>query len=96
MVAMNFPLPSGSSPPLNPPGIMRICAWSIASASALMLSSMSGVEVPYDHYARPPPARANARAESYSQFVPGNTGMTTRGDATDAAGRAVFLEVYRL
>ena len=30
------------------------------------------------------PARSQARAESYSQFVPGNTGMNTRGFATGA------------
>ena len=32
------------------------------------------------------PARSIARAESYSQFVPGNTGISTRGRAAFTAG----------
>jgi len=33
------------------------------------------------------PAASNARAESYSQLVPGNTGISTRGLAIFARGR---------
>ena len=37
------------------------------------------------------PALMNARAVSYSQFVPGNTGISTRGLATFEAGRTRSL-----
>ena len=42
------------------------------------------------------PAFLKALAESTSQFVPGNAGITTFGLAILIAGPAEFLSVYRL
>ena len=41
------------------------------------------------------PARSRARAVSYSQFVPGKTGMSARGraDFTAGAGRETAVQV---
>lgn len=41
---MNLPLPSGSSPPLKPPGIMMICACFTMAANVVMESSMAAAE----------------------------------------------------
>ena len=80
---MNFAEPSGSSPPEKPPGSMTICAPRMASASAFVLSATaSGVRLLITSTCASAPARSKARAESYSQFVPGKTGMTTFGRAS--------------
>ena len=95
---MNLPEPSGSSPPENPPGSMNICALSMSSAS-------SSTDSPSDFASRLrrtkmlvfAPAALKRRIVSYSQFVPGNTGMTTRGDANltdvDIVGRLSQVKV---
>ena len=84
---MNFAEPSGSSPPLKPPGIMTIWLSRMRRASSWVLSATaSGVRLLITRTLGSAPARRNARAVSYSQFVPGNTGMTTRGWATWIAG----------
>ena len=80
--AMSFAEPSGSSPPEKPPGMNRI--WDCASLSEkaftessmlfalrLLITSISGSA----------PARRIALAESNSQLVPGNTGISTWGEA---------------
>ena len=79
-VAKNFAEPSGSSPAENPPGNMIICAWSIAFVKSLHgITDIFCCQVleyfddqPLHLHVR------NARVLSYSQFVPGNTGINTR------------------
>ncbi len=84
---MNLPLPSGSSPAENPPGIMRIwarrMAWAMASrdSSTARASRLRNTTVSVTA-----PARSNTWAVSYSQLVPGNTVRTTRGRAMPRAG----------
>ena len=84
---MNFAEPSGSSPPEKPPGrtiiwlraIMRLASaidWVIASGVRLLITRISAA----------PPARSTARAVSYSQFVPGKTGMNASGLTVLTAG----------
>ena len=84
---MNLPEPSGSSPPEKPPGIKTMLASLMREANAsteratssavlLRMTKISGVA----------PASANALAVSYSQLVPGNTGMSTLGLAVFTAG----------
>ncbi len=81
---MNFAEPSGSSPPEKPPGIMTIWLSRMAAARAAMLSATaSGVKLFTISVVGRAPARSNACAVSYSQFVPGNTGMMTRGFAIE-------------
>jgi len=82
-VAKNLAEPSGSSPAENPPGNMIICDLSIAftnsstesriSSAVRFLNTLTIVSAP---------ALSNALALSYSQFVPGNTGINTVGLAT--------------
>ena len=80
---MNFAEPSGSSPPENPPGSMMIWLFRMACTSCSVLSAtLSGVRLLMMIVSATAPACSNARAESYSQLLPGNTGMTTRGFAT--------------
>ena len=94
VVAMNLPEPSGSSPPENPPGSMMICALRIAFSMRSIVVSMSA-----EHRLRTTrtsvsaPAFSNARTVSYSQFVPGNTGIKTRGFAALIAGACVLRAV---
>lgn len=77
---MNFPEPSGSSPALNPPGNIIICASSICFANAFIEYSMSfSFKFLNTSILATPPASSNAFARSYSQFVPGNTGINTLG-----------------
>ena len=87
MAAMNLPEPSGSSPAEKPPGIMRICEREMASARALSDSpSPAASRLRSTRISGSAPARRNARAVSYSQLLPGKTGMITRGLATRALG----------
>ena len=82
-VAKNFADPSGSSPAENPPGNMMICASLIAFSNA---STDSRISFPLKFLntfvTTSAPARSNAFVLSYSQFVPGNTGINTFGLAT--------------
>ena len=90
-VAKNFALPSGSSPAEKPPGNIIICAFSIsfsnASTDALISSAVKFLNTLVITLA---PAFSNALVESYSQFVPGKTGINTVGLAT------LFLHTYTL
>ena len=77
---MNLALPSGSSPPEKPPGIMMIWLLSIFSTKAFVLSATaSGVRLLMMKVSGTAPARSKASAVSYSQLLPGKTGMMTRG-----------------
>ena len=82
-VAKNFADPSGSSPALNPPGNMMIwdslIAFSKTSTESRIPCASKFLNTFVITFA---PARSNAFAESYSQFVPGNTGINTFGFAT--------------
>ena len=87
---MNLAEPSGSSPPEKPPGSAMICDRAIASAKAATLPAMSAAErLRTTKTSASAPARSKARAVSYSQLVPGKTGMSTRG-------RAVFTDAVSL
>ena len=92
---MNLPDPSGSSPPEKPPGKNRIsdAASLLANRSAdsatpwavrLLITKTSGTA----------PAFSSARAVSYSQLVPGNTGISARGAAALAGGRTRAFAVW--
>ena len=88
-VAKNFADPSGSSPAENPPGNMMICDWSIAFTNSSTESRISSaVRFLNTFTIVSAPALSNAFALSYSQFVPGNTGINTVGFAT------LFLHTY--
>ena len=93
--AMNLPLPSGSSPPEKPPGSTRSSgsSWMALRHAADGLSSMSAAVRLLHHQdlRAPRPARSKARAVSYSQLVPGKTGMSTRGRATCSWGAGWVL-----
>ena len=80
MVAMNLPLPSGSSPALKPPGSMMIWDSLIPFTMAWIVSSIAwAVRLRMIKILLSAPARSKARAVSYSQFCPGNTGINTFG-----------------
>ena len=80
---MNLAEPSGSSPPEKPPGIITIWLLPISSTSlAVDSATAAGVRLLTISVCASAPARSNAAAESYSQLLPGNTGMMTRGRAT--------------
>ena len=84
---MNFPDPSGSSPFEKPPG--RRSAWDAESRSAKRSAEarIASVESAFTtRTSARPPARSTARADSYSQFVPGNTGIRNRGRAVPTGG----------
>lgn len=84
---MNLPEPSGSSPPENPPGRKTIWAFFSFSVKALTDSVMAAaVRLRSTRISGSAPASANALALSYSQLVPGNTGMSTFGFAVFRAG----------
>ncbi len=79
---MNFPEPSGSSPALNPPGIAIICDSLILSAICFIDSSiLILLKFLNTNISASPPALSKTFAVSYSQFVPGNTGINTFGFA---------------
>ena len=79
---MNLAEPSGSSPPEKPPGIITIWLSRMRRASSAVLSATaSGVRLLMTKTSASAPAARKARAESYSQLFPGNTGMITRGRA---------------
>ena len=64
---------------------MMICERLMPLTSASTVSSTAvGVRLRTTIVSAVAPARSQARAESYSQFVPGNTGMMT-------CGRAIFV-----
>ena len=81
--AKNLAEPSGSSPAEKPPGNMTIWARSTASLKAStdwrMSRELKFLNTRVSTFA---PARAKALALSYSQLVPGNTGINTRGCPT--------------
>ena len=80
---MNLPEPSGSSPPEKPPGMKMVCACFTSLAKRSMESAMPAAErLLMTKIFASAPARSTAFAESNSQFVPGNTGISTRGFAT--------------
>ena len=83
---INLPEPSGSSPPEKPPGIKIICEFFIFCAKA-STDSLTAAEERFliTKISGSAPAAAIALAVSYSQLVPGNTGISTRGFATGAA-----------
>ena len=87
--AMNLALPSGSSPPEKPPGSMTIWEASMALTRASQLAVTSaGVRLRMTSTSGSAPAARKARAVSYSQLVPGKTGMMTLGFATPTLGAA--------
>ena len=72
--------PSGSSPPEKPPGRIIIWLRPMASRRASADSwSTWGFRLRTTTISGSMPARRQALAVSYSQLVPGNTGMTARG-----------------
>ena len=84
-VAINFPDPSGSSPALKPPGNIIICACPMRFFISSMESSKAcGVSLRIIKVSVTAPAASKASAESYSQFVPGQTGIKTRGLPNDS------------
>ena len=77
---MNLPDPSGSSPALKPPGNMMIWAWAMRLAISSIDSAKScAVLLRRTMTSATAPARSKASAESYSQFVPGHTGIGIHG-----------------
>ena len=86
---MNLPEPSGSSPPEKPPGITIIWAARMASATRWALAATcSAFRFRTTRISASPPASMTARAVSYSQLVPGNTGIRALGLAARTAGAA--------
>ena len=80
MLAMNFPEPSGSSPAENPPDRASIWAFSRSEENSFKDSEISACDrLRIITVFVSAPAIRKALAISYSQFVPGNTGRTTRG-----------------
>ena len=79
-VAKNLAEPSGSSPAENPPGNITIWAPAMAflysSTDCRISSAPRFLNTFVTTFA---PARSNAFVLSYSQLVPGNTGMNTVG-----------------
>ena len=84
---MNFAEPSGSSPPEKPPGMKIICDSAIRFATCSTESLMSCfVILRTTMISGSSPASAQAFAESYSQLLPGKTGIRTCGFSTWMAG----------
>ena len=80
---MNLPEPSGSSPPLKPPGNITICAFSISSTILSIVSLIACEERLFTtRIDGSAPAFSKALAVSTSQLVPGKVGINTRGLAT--------------
>ena len=79
---INLPEPSGSSPPENPPGINIICdIFTLSAKSSTERITCSALRFLIIKISGSAPAASNAFAVSYSQFVPGNTGIRTLGFA---------------
>ena len=51
------------------------------ASSCVLSATAAGVRLLTTNTSATAPTRSNARAVSYSQLLPGNTGMTTRGFA---------------
>ena len=77
---MNFAEPSGSSPPEKPPGMNTTCD-SLRAAANCSTERLISSEVRFliTMISGLAPASLTALALSYSQLVPGNTGMSTFG-----------------
>ena len=74
---INFPEPSGSSPPEKPPGMNTICDFDSFSAKAFTDSRIASEErFLMTNISGSAPPSARAFAVSNSQFVPGNTGIS--------------------
>ena len=79
---MNLAEPSGSSPPEKPPGRTIIWAlWMASSRAWADWERRSALRLRTTTISGSMPARRQARAVSYSQLVPGKTGMTALGRA---------------
>ena len=89
---MNLAEPSGSSAAENPPANMRIFARSMLATISLIDAEMSIVRNGTTLVTAP--AASNAFAVSYSQFVPGNTGIYTKGVATRCGALICVLEGF--
>ena len=77
---INLAEPSGSSPPEKPPGMKTIwLSFTLAEKPSTLLATSSAVRFLITKISASPPAFSTARAESYSQLVPGNTGISTLG-----------------
>ena len=84
---MNLPEPSGSSPPEKPPGTKMIWLSRAALAKRAAESATSAAERLFStRISGTRPARSTARALSYSQLVPGKTGISTLGAAQPVLG----------
>ena len=91
---MNLPLPSGSSPPEKPPGMKIICALRMRLANSSADSATAeGVRLLMTKISGTAPALFAAFAVSYSQLVPGKTGMRMRGAAKCVPHFCAFPEV---
>ena len=91
VVAINFPEPSGSSPAEKPPGIIIIWLSSMALACSCIEASISCTErLRMITTFALAPALSKAAAVSYSQLVPGNTGMTTCGQPNLFSGHDLW------
>ena len=79
-VAKNLAEPSGSSPAEKPPGNITICAFAISflysSTDSRISCALKFLNTFVTTFA---PARSKAFVLSYSQLVPGNTGINTSG-----------------
>ena len=95
---MSLALPSGSSPPEKPPGMTIICAVLTAAAKRSTLSATSAlVRLRTMNCSASAPASESARCVSYSQFVPGKTGMSAFGRTCLTAGATrVFVSWEKL
>ena len=86
---MNLPEPSGSSPPEKPPGTKII--WlspTFFAKSSTDFAMLAAERLLITKISASAPALSAYFAESYSQFVPGNTGIRTLGFAVLIAGLA--------
>ena len=91
---MNLADPSGSSPAENPPG--SIIIWAVLiSFSNLSTDSINASLFKFliRTCTTSAPSFLKALAQSSSQFVPGNTGITTFGCSILSLGLEVFLSV---
>ena len=92
---MNLPDPSGSSAPEKPPGIKSTFALESAAANSLTERfRWSAVRLFTTKISASPPAFSTALAVSYSQLVPGNTGIKNFGFSTVLLGAASLLVLY--
>ena len=91
---MNLPLPSGSSPPEKPPGINTICAdLRLFAKSSTLFATFSALRLFITNISGSAPASRMAFALSYSQLVPGKTGIKTLGFDVFTAGETRFSAV---